>query len=137
MGLYLCVFDGDEEVEGVEIGSYADFGRLRTAVVTHLEGGRLGSRYPVLQLHPDSDGEWTVAESAVLEGELLDIGVRFRALPAEPFASDWQKEVARSLGLHPSNLFDTFIDVDGEPLLDRMVELCRIAQQRRLPILFQ
>ena len=43
MGLYLCVFassDLDEEVDGVEVGSYDDFHTLRTAIAEQLEGGR-------------------------------------------------------------------------------------------------
>lgn len=39
MGLYLCVFEGDDELDGVEVGSYADFGAFRSAVATHVEGG--------------------------------------------------------------------------------------------------
>ena len=33
MGLYLCIFDGEEDVNGVEIGSYADYNALRDYVV--------------------------------------------------------------------------------------------------------
>src|SRR5206468_1590548 len=58
MSLYLCIFRGDEEIEGVEVGSYADFGRFRDTVAEKLEDGRQGSRFPLLQLHPDSEGEW-------------------------------------------------------------------------------
>jgi hypothetical protein len=35
------------------------------------------------------------------------------------------------------NLLETFFDVDGEPLLDRLIGLCRVASSRNLPILFQ
>ena len=32
MGLYLCIFDEDEEVDGVEVGLYSDFNALRDYV---------------------------------------------------------------------------------------------------------
>jgi len=51
MGLYLCVFDGEEELDGVEVGFYADFGTFRNAVVRHLENGKAGSRFPTLIHH--------------------------------------------------------------------------------------
>ena len=70
MGLYLCVFDGDEELEGVDVGSYADFDFFRGAVAEILEGGNAGTRYPTLMLHSDCDGEWSVEECIDLEKEL-------------------------------------------------------------------
>ena len=39
MGLYLCVFDEDEELEGVEVGSYSDFEFFRSSVTELLEQG--------------------------------------------------------------------------------------------------
>lgn len=136
MGLYLCVFDGDEELDGVEVGAYADFGRLRD-VVAGVEDGPYGSRYPRLLLHSDSDGEWSAAECAELEVELRDISACLRKLPPRPFEAEWQQEVARSFGLSPQSLYDCFIDVDGEPLLERLIGLCQLAQRRSVPILFQ
>jgi hypothetical protein len=56
MGLYLCVFQGDEELDGVDVGSYGDFNHFRS-VVAGLEDGPPGSKYPTLILHPDSDGD--------------------------------------------------------------------------------
>jgi hypothetical protein len=57
MGLYLCVFVDDatdEEVDGVEVGSYEDFGRLRATVAERLEPDGWGTSFPVLMSHPDS-----------------------------------------------------------------------------------
>jgi hypothetical protein len=45
--------------------------------------------------------------------------------------------MAQQLGLRPQSLYDCFIDVDGEPLLGRMMELAKLACRRGLPILFQ
>jgi len=137
MGLYLCVFDGDQELEGVEVGSYADFALFRTSVSELLEGGVAGAVYPVLGLHSDCDGEWTPEECEKLANELHSITQQFQSLPAVEFRVDWQREVARSLGLRPSNFADSFIDVDGEPLLERLQYLCELAVVVHQPILFQ
>jgi hypothetical protein len=53
MGLYLAVFDGDDEVDGVEAGPYADYNALRDYIVDVLENGRAGSRFPTLVMHSD------------------------------------------------------------------------------------
>lgn len=141
MGLYLCVFaaaDSDDELDGVEVGSYDDFNRFRTAVAERLEGGRWGSRFPQLMSHPDSDGEWTPDEAQALSRELLIIGGELASLPPEAFAAgSWQAQVATTIGVVPSSLADCFIDVDGEPLLERLRELATLAADRCLPVSFQ
>lgn len=137
MGLYLCIFDGDEEVDGVEVGPYADFGKFRDFVVRELEGGSAGSKFPTLILHPDCDGEWSPSEAGKLEKELVEIGDEFHRRPSIAISADWQKQVVKSFGLQIKNLYDCFFDVDGEPLLERLIGLARLSQQRNLPILFQ
>jgi hypothetical protein len=138
MGSYLCVFDkNDDELEGVEIGLYADFDVFRTTVADELEHGRIGDRYPTLGLHSDCDGEWSRSECETLKRELADIADAFRKLPPRPFSTAWQQGVAKLLGLRPQTLFDSFIDVDGEPLLDRLQRLCQVAIENNLPIVFQ
>lgn len=137
MGLYLCVFENDDEIEGVEVGNYADFGIFRTCVTDVLEGGYLGSKYPTLLVHSDCDGEWTPAECVKLKQELLSISEAFKQFPPAEFQAAWQKEVAKSFGLKPVSLYDSFIDVDGEPLLERLLQLCEIAIKQQQPILFQ
>jgi hypothetical protein len=137
MGLYLCIFEGDEEVDGVEVGPYADFDKLRDYVVRELEGGSAGSKFSTLILHSDSDGVWSPSDASGLEKELIEIGDEFRRRSPLPIISDWQKQVAKSFGLKPSNLYECFFDVDGEPLLERLIGLARLSQERNLPILFQ
>ncbi len=137
MGLYLCVFEGDEELDGIEVGSYADFGCLRRAVVEQLEFDLLGTRFPTLDLHSDCEGEWSAGECAQLETELRTIISAFESLPPAPYPSEWQQKVAASLGLRAGNLCESFIDVDGQSVLERLLALCRLAQQRGQPILFQ
>jgi hypothetical protein len=45
--------------------------------------------------------------------------------------------VADSIGLVPQNAFESFIDVDGEFLLERLQNLVKNALKHQLPILFQ
>ena len=141
MGLYLCVFadsKSDDELDGVEVGSYDDFHIFRSAVAAHLENGQWASRFPVLMLHPDSDGEWSPKEAANLAGELATIETEFSKLPPKPFPREgWQEEVAKSVGLTPASLADCFIDVDGEPLLSRLRGLAELAANHYCPISFQ
>ncbi len=137
MGLYLTIFSGDEEIDGLEVGSYADFDAFRSAVVSEVEGGKAGSRCPTLVLHPDCDGEWSPEEAAKLQEEIEFISARFKALPPVSLAGGWKEAVALQLGLKPTTLYDCFFDVDGEPLLERLRSLAITCQQRNLPILFQ
>lgn len=137
MGLYLCIFDGDEEIDGVEVGPYADFDKLRDSIVRELESGKAGSKFPTLILHPDSDGEWSPEESAQLEKELEAISDEFRRRPPISLSSGWQKQVAKSFGLRINRLYDCFFDVDGEPLFERLINLAKLSQRHNLPIIFQ
>lgn len=137
MGLYLAVFDGDEEVDGVEVGPYENYNALRDYIVEVLEGSRAGSRFPTFVMHSDCDGEWSVHECRELLAELAAISAEMKSQAPVPFASDWQKQVAKSHGLTPASAFESFIDVDGEFVLDRIAHLANVAIQRNLPILFQ
>ena len=66
----------------------------------------------------------------------MDVQKRLSSLPATPFVP-YQQAIAREIGLHPRNLAESFIDVDGESLLDRLIALCRLAKDQKQPILFQ
>jgi hypothetical protein len=137
MGLYLCVFDDDDELEGVEVGSYSDFGYFRDMVTERLEDGLTGREFPILNLHSDCDGEWSPAECERLREELMTIAQEFKRLPPVHFRDGWQQQTGELLDLKPTSLFESFIDVDGEPLLDRLVRLCDVAIEEQLPIVFQ
>jgi len=137
MGLYLCVFNDDDELEGVEVGSYLDFNSFRSTVTELLEGGVAGSRFPTLIIHSDSDGEWAWAECESLRKELATIANELQQLPSIQFRVEWQQQVGSLLGLKPASLYESFIDVDGELLLDRLIQLCDVAIDRNRPILFQ
>lgn len=137
MGLYLCIFEDEDEIDGVEVGGYADFGALREYVTRELEGGRLGARFPTLIIHSDCDGEWSPSDCRKLCTELAEVASEMKQNPPVPFTSDWQKWVAKSNGLTPKNAFESFIDVNGQFLLDRMQALAKLSVERDLPILFQ
>lgn len=136
MGLYLCVFDDKIEVDGVEVGSYDDFAVFRDFVRDLLEDGTPGARFPVLMKHSDCDGEWSPEAATALRNEITIISKELANFPPVP-ARGWQRSVMQKLGLSPMNLLECFIDVDGEPLLDRICGLCERAIQLQLPILFQ
>jgi hypothetical protein len=137
MGLYLCVFKDDKEIEGVEVGSYADFNFFRDAVVATVEEGHAGSVCPVLINHSDCDGEWSASDASALLTELNVIEKVLSEHPPVEFNSPWKKEVAKTLGIKPQNLLHCFFDVDGEPLVGRLRELAEASMQAKSPILFQ
>jgi Immunity protein 70 len=115
VSLYWCVFAGDRELDGVDAGSYAEFGALRRLVAERLEGGRAGARFPALQLHSDCDGEWSAADCVRLAAEL--------------------DAVAAELG--PEGAAGRFRDADGALLVDRLRELAALSRRTGQPILFQ
>jgi hypothetical protein len=138
MGLYLCIFDDrDEELEGVEIGSYTDFDFLRNAVITTVENGVAGSVCPTLQNHADNDGEWTSEESKQLLVELEHIEAEMNKFPPVELNSEWKTQVAKLLGLTPKTLAECFFDVDGEPLFARLKKLAIVSIESGHSILFQ
>lgn len=136
MGLYLAVFDDDKELDGVEVGKYDDFAFFRDSIVSRLEAGAAGSRFPTLIIHSDCDGEWTPLDARALEEELVTISKEFAEFPAISL-DGWKAEVAKMCAIRPAKLGDCFFDIDGEPLLERLIGLAQLSQQRNLPILFQ
>jgi len=137
LGLYLCVFDGDREVEGVDLGSYADFASLRSHVLSTLENSKRGSRFPTLMLHADSDGEWAPGECERLAQELKAIRDELRGQPPVPFSSEWQRDTAKQFRVVPQSALECFIDVDGELAVERILGLAELSIALRQPILFQ
>ena len=115
MGLYLAVFASDatdDELDGVEVGSYDDFNRFREAVHRRFETGSWGSLFPTLLGHSDADGVWTAAEAA-------DLLVEVEAISRDvDFATE-------------------FVDVDGVPLVSRLADLARLSSARGQNVWFQ
>jgi hypothetical protein len=137
MSLYLCVFVSGVESYGVDAGAYSDFNRLRHYIAQHLEDGKPGFRFPNLILHSDCEGEWRPEDCAALRDELARIIEAMCERPATDFPPGWQVALAQSLHLAPRNAMESFIDVDGEPLLVGLLGLAETAIQAGEPILFQ
>jgi len=138
MGLYLCVFDeADNELEGVEVGSYEDFNFFRDAVVVAVENGKAGSVCPMLNTHSDDDGKWESEDAGHLLTELSQIAEVMRRYPPSELNSEWKKEAAKTFGISPNTLLDCFFDIDGEPLVERLRELAKVSISSGQPILFQ
>ena len=137
MGLYLCVRNESDEIDGADFGTYGDFGAFRSFVASQLESGNAGSRFPALMLHSDCDGEWSVAECVTLQDELLQIGEVMFTLPVVPSIGDWQQKVLESRAIHPRNALESFIDASGVPVIMRLMQLIAVAVKNDRPILFQ
>jgi hypothetical protein len=88
-------------------------------------------------LQSDSDGAWSPDACEALEQELSDIARAFRALPPRRPCAEWQATVIEARGVRPQSLYDCFVDVDGEPILERMSGLARLARSKGLSILLQ
>jgi len=137
MSLYLCVFISGVEAEGIDAGSYSDFNHLRHYIAGALEDGRPGARFPKLILHSDCEGVWSPEDCTGLRVELAQIIDAMLERPAEKFPPGWQAALAKTLKLEPRNALESFIDVDGTPLLLRLLDLVEMALSAGEPILFQ
>jgi hypothetical protein len=132
MGLYLCVFDEaiEDEHAASEVGSYADFNAFREAVARYL----VGSDFPVLLLHSDCDGEWTVGELPALIKELDVIAAAFDRLPRALYVPSSNPSV--SVPPDASTLSECYVDVYGEKLVDAFRHLARTGIEFNRPISF-
>jgi hypothetical protein len=137
MSLYLCIFQGDREIAGVEVGGYDDFAALRRYIAAELEGGVPGSRFPVLMTHSDCDGEWPVESCGQLRQELGAIIKEMAGRPPLRFPSLWQENAAGDAGVKPASAQESFVDADGEILIARLEKLAEAAISSGRPILFQ
>ena len=131
MSLYLCIFDGEEEVTGWVFGHYSDFGYFRDIISAKL----VANDYPTLIQHCDCDGEWSPKELRQLRSELLAIGERFRNLAAEQPSGAFEHTADYRHGA--KSLYDCYHNVDGENLFEALVTLCDEGIKRDKPVLFQ
>lgn len=137
MGLYVYIGNDEGQIDGADFGKYADFGAFRQYVASQVERGPLGHRFPVLLLHSDCDGEWTVNECHRLQAELLEISAAMYALPPAAVDGEWQLDLLESRGIGPANAIETYFDADGMPVLVRLLKLTTIAIEHGRPIVFQ
>lgn len=133
--VYCCILRGDEEFERVETETEDDFHYFRDSIHSALEDGRFGSRFPTFMLRFPG-GEWRVEELGELQRELETIAESFKKLPPEPFDCNWSSKVSTS-GKRYATLYDVFVDASGQPLLGRLIHLCRVAQKEGKSILLR
>ncbi len=131
MSLYLCIFDGEEEVTGWVFGHYSDFGYFRDVISAKLEA----NDYPTLMQHSDCDGEWSPKELRRLRSELETIGEQLRRLPAEQPSGALEHTAKFRRGA--KSLYDCFHNVDGENVFEALIALCDEGIARDRPVLFQ
>ena len=138
MGLYLAIFDNDQnELDAVEVGSYADFNFFRDAVIATVEKGMAGKKCPTLINHSDNDGQWTPVDASALLLELDAIARELPNFPPVELNAEWKLETARVFGITPKSLLDCFFDIDGISLVERLQDLSSLSVEKSLPILFQ
>lgn len=133
MSLYLCIFaeDGEDEIAGWQFGHYSDFGYFRDTIAKHLRAGN----FPVLMMHSDCDGEWSVAELPKLIRELEIIAAKFKSLPPEEPRGAFEHTSEYREGA--TSLYDCFHNVDGENLFEALIALSREGIESQRPISFQ
>lgn len=137
MGLYLCVFDTNgEELRGVEMGMYHYFDILRIEADQFVRAGKVPPM-PLFLGHSDCDGVWSPKDCKGLLAELEALRERFQQEPPALEIILWREKVFRLYGITPANLAECFVDADCEPLLDRLISLCRFAIEEKRHIEFQ
>jgi hypothetical protein len=131
MSLYLCIFDGDQEVAGWVFGHYSDFSYFRRLIA-----GMLGREdFPTLMEHSDCDGEWSPKDLGRLRSELEAIAERFKTLPAEEPSRAFEHTAEFRRGA--KSLYECFHNVDGENVFEALIALCDEGTKRNKPVLFQ
>ena len=131
MGVRLYVKSDHGELGVVETDTEDDFMYFRDSVHLALEDGKFASRFPILMKTFLSD--WEKEDSAGLERELSEIHAAFRQLPPRPLDGNWRSKLIRS-GRTPETLAEVYVDKDGQPLIERLIALARIARENGLPI---
>lgn len=129
------VLSEDEKLTAVSTESIDDFYYFRDSVHNALEEGEFGSKFPIFMCRSEPD-EWKVEELNRLQQELESIAEAFKKLPPDPLDSHWQSRLAISKR-RATNLYEVFADVEGKPLLGRLIDLCLVARKAQKPILIE
>ncbi|MFG0251629.1 MAG: Imm70 family immunity protein [Phycisphaerales bacterium JB038] len=140
MSLCIALFEDDlvdQEIDGLEWGGCDDFEAFRARVADELLEGDWRRGFPVLLTVVDNSAGWPADHVADLAVELRAIAEAFDALPSELHDPEsWQASVLAQLGREPSSLREFFIDVDGQPVIDRLLELAEQAATLDRPLSF-
>jgi hypothetical protein len=73
MSLYLCIYEFDTEVHGIDMGSYSDFNTIRYKLFNIYKSINTINPLPTLMNHSDCEGEWSPLECKILINELNSI----------------------------------------------------------------
>jgi hypothetical protein len=131
MTIRLYVANDAGELDAVQTATEDDFMFFRDSVHLALEDGKFASRFPVFFKTFYSD--WAREDVRELERELREIHAAFRQLPPNPPDVHWRRRLRHS-GRSPASLAEVFVDVNGSPLIERLIALARIARKARLPM---
>jgi hypothetical protein len=112
MSLYLCIFEYDCEVHGIDMGSYSDFNAFRYRILDICKSYNIVDPLNILMNHSDCSGEWTPIECKKLVNELGFI----------------KNLLEKS---HHEDLKETLMYIDG------ILYLCHLSVRYNNPILFQ
>ncbi len=70
MGIDIYVKKDGKDIFFEGLGSGTNFYKMRLAIQHSLENGQRGSRFPILQMTPDSEAEFTMEETCALKSEV-------------------------------------------------------------------
>ena len=127
MGVRLSVRDGGGELGAVETATEDDFMYFRDSVTAALEPNGYGTRFPTFMQKFFSS--WEAGEVAALERELKELHAAMRQLPPNPADGNWSSKLAGS-GRGPETLAEVFVDIDGAPLVERLIALAALARKK-------
>lgn len=140
MSLYLCVFDFSDnfenEIMGVEVGSYSYFGVFRDCICKYVENNQRGSRCPYIMNHEDSNGVFTPNDCSNVLHELSLIKGVFTNIPLD---NDIIANMPNLLqNKKPcKTLADCFVDIDGCNLIEQLTLICKCSIETNLNLYFQ
>lgn len=140
MSLYLCVFDFSDtyenEIMGVEVGSYAYFNVFRDCISKYVENDRRGSKCPYIMNHNDSTGVFTPEDCKNVLHELSLIKNVFLNIPTNNDIIEQNSHLLQDKNLC-ENLADLFVDIDGCNLIEQLELICKCSIKTNLNVYFQ
>lgn len=134
MSLYLVILPQSEEEKeiGWVLGRYSDFGFFRDTVEKYFSRDEV----PTLLNHEDGNGQWSPQESKKLIEELTQIEEKFKSLPPIKFDEDVYEWALPDIK-NAKNLYECFINIDLEYLIEALKELALASFVLDRPIEFQ
>ena len=124
----ISISDGAANSSAVRTSTTDDYHYMKDSLHAALEQpGEFGSKFPVFMKRFEDD-EWEVVELPDLERELESLIATLKGMEPRPLDSNWQSKMFLA-DPPPTNLYEVFLDAEGNPLLGSLLELCRVAQE--------